>query len=168
MNGCNLTGINPGSKALRSLLLLTVIAVLASCSADMPTTVRESFIYDGSYVAVRMVERPDDVTEYVYEGSDLMGLMVIRDSVYFLDVFFSIGMNIFSRSDSGKLVISGDFVYFDTVTDTTLMNVPWGEFVEEKQELKINYLKNNHLWTETWKLATPVVDSDTSFNYIPY
>lgn len=168
MNGCNLTGLNPGSKALRALLLLTVIAVLASCSADMPTTAREGSIYDGSYVAVRVVEIPDDVTEYVYGGSDLMGLMVIRDSVYSLDVFFSIGMNIFGRSDSGRLHISGDFVFFNTVTDTTLMNVPWGEFVEEKQELKISYLKNNHLWTETWKRATPVVDSDTSFNYIPF
>jgi hypothetical protein len=169
MNPCNLTGFNPMSKAaVRVFLLLTAVTLLVSCSEDSSTNVTGDIDFNGSYAAARVVERPDDVTEYVYGGSDLMGLMLIRDSSYTLDLLFRVGESVFGRSDSGSFTFSDGFLRFNAVIDTVLQSDPWGEYFPERSEIKINYLKNGHLWTETWKRATPVVVSDTSSNYIPY
>ncbi len=169
MNGCNLTVQKPMSKTVvRGLLLLAAAALLLSCSEDISLNTTEDVGYNGSYAAARIVEIIDDDTEYVYAGGNLRGLMFIQDSSYTLDVMYSVGQSIYGRSDSGTLSISEGFLYFNTVADTFLQSVPWGESFPERSEIKINYLKNGNLWTETWKRAVPVVPSDTSSNFIPY
>ena len=168
VSGCNLTSLNPASKAVRVCLLLAVAVLLVNCADNSPTTVAEDFNYNGSYVAARVVERLDDDTQYVYSGSDLSGLLLIQDSIYTLGVFIRIGSSSIGRIDRGILKISNGYVHFDTASDTSLQSVPWGEYILGKEELKINYLKDNNLWTETWKRGQPVADSDTNFNYVPY
>jgi hypothetical protein len=169
MNGCNLTGRNPMSKAAKSVILLLVaVTLLLSCSEDSSTNVTGDIDFSGSYAAARVVERPDDVTEYVYEGTDLIGLMFINETSYTLDIFFRAGDEFFGRSDSGSFVFSEGYLMFNAEMDTLLQNEPWGEYSPERSEIKINYLKNGNLWTETWKRATPVEVSDTSSNSIPY
>ncbi len=168
VRGCNLTGVNPAIKVVRSCMLLAGVALLVSCSKNLSTNVTEDFNYDGSYVASRVVEILNDDTEYAYGGSNLQGLLLIRDSVYSLRVSIQVGSGAFGRIDSGGLEISGKYVYFNTVFDSLLQSVPWGEYLPGKNEFKINYLRDDRLWTETWKRARPVADSDTSSSYIPY
>ncbi len=168
MEGCNLTGVNPAIKVVRTCMLLAGVALLVSCSKNLSTNVTEDFDYNGSYVASHVVEILNDDTEYAYGGSNLRGLLLIRDSVYSLRVSIQVGSGAFGRIDSGRLEISGKYVHFNTVFDSLLQSVPWGEYLPGKNELKINYLRDDRLWTETWKRARPVADSDTSSNYIPY
>ncbi|MBW7998428.1 MAG: hypothetical protein FVQ81_18015 [Candidatus Glassbacteria bacterium] len=173
MNCCNVTErVRAIKRALTGrfaagMLAGVLAAGLAGCSDDSPTRVTADFDYSGTYVATYVVEQPDYETEYVYSGSNLSGLMFIRDEVYSLDLRYQIGMSVFGRSDSGTLYIGEWYVEFNTFTDSAMLNTPRGYYLPEKSELKINYFRENALWTETWKRATPVVDPDTS-TYIPF
>lgn len=147
----------------RALLVLGLVAWAANCTEDSQTIVPRTYDYSGTYVALSAVEIYDDDTEYQYNSSNISGLMVIEDSSYVLEVGFYIdGTGYLGRSDIGSLSFGEGYLEFNTAIDSVQQKTIRGSYDLDREEIKISYLSNSALWTEIWKRATLVEDSDTN------
>ncbi|OGG06685.1 MAG: hypothetical protein A3F83_06855 [Candidatus Glassbacteria bacterium RIFCSPLOWO2_12_FULL_58_11] len=162
MNCCNLhrqsaSGNPAGRRNWRwNVLLPAFLLALAGCSAKAPTELPVDFSYDGSYVLVWVSTTRDQSNDVAFDRNAATGLLLISADHYELNASFgSAAFGYGSRTGSGQVSLGDGYVDFiaDSVDTQT---VPRGVYDLEKEQLKINYVKADWLWTEIWQKAAPV------------
>ena len=162
MNSCNLHRPSPsgnlaGRKFWRkNFLLPAFLLALAGCSETTPTSLPVDFSYDGSYILVWVATTRDQSNEVNFDRNAATGLLEINGERFILNaVFGSDAFGYGSRFDSGMVSVGDGYVDFiaDSVDTQT---VPRGVYDLEKDQLKINYISSDWLWTEIWQKAKPI------------